>query len=373
MEILKKKRLMIITHDLALGGLQQVVVNLCHKINRDIFDVFVLCLRTLGDYAPELEKAGIKVILLPHNKNGVDYFAFLKAAKILKQEKIDILHTHNTQPFIDGVIGGLLAGVKTIVHTDHARAFPDKRRYMFAEWILSHFIYKVVAVSQHTAQNLIKYEKISPRKIAVIPNGIDGGKYAITIDKNKKRDELGITNQGPIIGIGVRLCEQKGITYLLKAMPRIIKDFPDCTLVIAGRGPLEENLKKEAEDLGILPNVKFIGMRLDVPALLKLFDVYVLPSLWEGMPMVLLEAMAAECAIVATDVGGVATVISSGKTGILIPAKSEDEIAGAVLKILNDSTARKQMVKNAKQLFNEKYDARIMTKEYESLFLKEII
>jgi len=212
---------MLITHDLAIGGLQQVVVNICRTIDREYFDVSVLCLRELGPFTPEIEKLGIKVFCIPQKKTGVDYFSFLKVAKILRQQQIEIIHTHNTQPFIDGVIGGLIAGVNTMIHTDHARDFPDKKRYMFAEWLMSHFVYKVVGVSEHTSQNLIRYEKISPGKIVTIYNGIDGSKYDIVIDKKKKRSELGIRGNDPIIGLGVRLTDQKGLTFLLQAMPEL--------------------------------------------------------------------------------------------------------------------------------------------------------
>jgi glycosyltransferase involved in cell wall biosynthesis len=264
-----------------------------------------------------------------------------------------------------------LAGVKIIVHTDHGRDFPDKRRYMFAEWVLSHFVDKVVAVSEHTARNLMSYEKISPSKIAVIPNGIDGSVFSIALDKQKKRAELGITNKGPIIGIGVRLCEQKGITYLQQAMPEVIKTFPDCTLVIAGRGPLEEILKKEAEALGIMHHVEFIGMRMDIPELLKLFDVYVLPSLWEGMPMVLLEAMAAECPIVATNVGGVSALIKSGETGLLVKPKDFSELSAAITQLLINQELRNKIRKNALKLFRERFEASRMTEEYEKLYIQK--
>jgi glycosyltransferase involved in cell wall biosynthesis len=270
---------------------------------------------------------------------------------------------------MDGVLGAILARVKTRIHTDHARDFPDKRRYMLAEWFLSHFVSKIVAVSEHTAKNLIKYEKISPRKIAVIPNGIDGSKYAISIDKDKKRAELGITNKGPIIGIGVRLCEQKGIIYLLKAMPQMISCFPDCTLIVAGTGSLKEELQLESKNLGVSANVKFVGMRTDIPQLLKLFDVYVLPSLWEGLPMVLLEAMAADCPIVATDVGGVSTAIEAGVTGLLIRPGDSDEIFRAVYSILSDQILRNGLVGNARRVLSEKYEVKIMTTHYEELYL----
>jgi glycosyltransferase involved in cell wall biosynthesis len=366
----RKKRVMIITHDIALGGLQQVIVNICNSMNRELFAPSVLCLRALGDYSPEFDALGIKVRLIPQ-KNGTDYFSFLKVAKILREENIDVIHTHNTQPFMDGVIGALLAGVKTIVHTDHARSFPDKKRYMFAEWFLSHFVYKVVAVSEHTAFNLQKYEKISPKKIQIIYNGINRNIQNVTIDKSKKRAELGIINSGPVIGLGVRLSEQKGITFLLAAMPEIIRFFPDITLVIAGKGPLEEKLKEQTIALGVESHVLFVGMRLDIPEVIKLFDCYVLPSLWEGLPMVLLEAMAVGCPIVATDVGGVSSIIKSGENGILTKPRNPQELTDGIIKMLSNEAFRAECIKNNIRIFNEKFDAAVMTRSYEKLYLRK--
>ena len=366
-----KLKLMQITHDLAIGGLQQVVVNLCKFINKEKFDVSVLCLRALGPFADEVRQMGIKVHFLPQPQNGTDYFSFLKVAKILRREKIDVIHTHNTQPFVDGTLGALLSGRKiTIVHTDHARDFPDKRRYMFAEWLMSHFAYKVVGVSDHTCQNLIKYEKISPRKVMTILNGIDGSKFDIQIDKEKKKKELGLIGFDPIIGLGVRLTEQKGITYLLQAMPEVIKHFPDIALVIAGEGPLENGLKKEARSLGISKNVFFVGPRLDMPELLKLFDLYVLPSLWEGLPMVLLEAMAAGCPIIATDVGGIPSVIHEGVNGSIILPTDVITLRAKIIELLQNYRIRSEYSKNNQRKFIEGFTAEIMARQYEHLYEK---
>lgn len=366
-----KLRLMQITHDLAIGGLQQVVVNICRTIDREKFDISVMCLRNLGEFAPEVEQMGIKVFFIPQKPEGADYLSFFKVAKILRQEKIDVIHTHNTQPFVDGTMGALMSGVKIIVHTDHARQFPDKKRYMFAEWLMSHFAYKIVGVSEHTTQNLIRYEKIAPRKLTTILNGIDGAKYDIDIDKFKKRKELGIINKGPVIGLGARLVEQKGIDYLIKAMPAIIKEFPDITLVIAGKGNYDDALRDEAKTLGVDRNTLFAGPRLDMPELLKLFDVYVLPSLWEGLPMILLEAMAAGCPVVATNVGGIPKVIEHGKNGSLVEPRDPAAISAEVINILKDSELRQRYIKNGLQSFREKYSAEIMTGEYQKLYLRE--
>lgn len=366
---MKRTKVMQITHDLAIGGLQQVVVNICRTIDRELFDVSVLCLRDLGSYVPEVKDLGVNVTLIPQ-KEATDYLSFLRVAKILREEKIDVIHTHNTHPFVDGTIGALLSGVKTIVHTDHARDFPDKKRYMFSEWLMSQFAYKVVGVSEHTSKNLMHYEKISAGKIMTIPNGIDGSRFRLELDKQKKREELGITTDGPILGLGVRLTKQKGITHLLDAMKQVVKKYPDTTLVIAGDGPLEPELKQKAERLGIGRNVLFVGPRLDIPELLNLFDLYVLPSLWEGLPMVLLEAMAAGCPIVCTDVGGVSTAVTHEFNGLLVKPADPDALSSAILTLLSDKAKRERFARNGLKRFQESFSADIMTKKYEQIYLR---
>lgn len=361
---------MQITHDLAIGGLQQVVVNICRNIDREKYHVTVLCLRELGEFAPQVEELGIKVLYLPQKKNGVDHFAFLKVAKILRDEKIDVIHTHNTQPFFDGTLGAILSGVKAVIHTDHCRSFPDKKRYMFAEWLVSHYAYKVVGVSDDTCNNLIKYEHISKKKIMTIVNGIDESLYNIKIDRDKKKKELGINREGPVIGLAVRLSKQKGIMYLIKAMPRILKEFPDLTLVIAGDGAEKNNLENDARKLGVHENIMFTGARLDIAELLKLFDLYVLPSLFEGLPMVLLEAMAAKCPIVATDVGGNSMAITHDENGSLVASCDADIFAEEVIKVLNDSDLRSKYIRNSYSIFKEKFSARLMTERYSKLYLE---
>lgn len=365
-----KIRLMQITHDLAIGGLQRVVANICRTIDRDRFDVQVLCLRELGPFAADIERLGIKVSLIPQI-GRTDYFSFLKVARILRSERIDVIHTHNTQPFVDGTMGALLSGVRTIVHTDHARNFPDKRRYMLAERAMSFFAYRVVGVSDHTSANLAKYEKIPTAKIETIPNGIDGSAFDIQVDCGAKRRELGIPDDGIVLGIGVRLTAQKGITYLIQAMPEVVARLSRVMLVIAGEGPLEDELKTQAVRLGVDRHVLFVGPRTDMADLLKVFDLYVLPSLWEGLPMVLLEAMAAGCTIVATSVGGVPSAIENDVNGLLVPPKDPAALAAAINRAIEDEPLRRRLALAARQVFASRFSAETMTRRYERLYLRQ--
>jgi glycosyltransferase involved in cell wall biosynthesis len=366
----EKIRLVQITHDLEIGGLQRVVVNICRTIDRDRFDVRVLCLRSLGPFTADVERLGIPVQLIPQT-GRTDYLSFLKVAQALGRERAQVIHTHNTQPFVDGTIGALMARVRTIVHTDHARDFPDKLRYMIAERIMSSFAYRVVGVSEHTSANLAAFEHIPPRKIETIPNGVDGSVFDVATDRAEARAEFGIPRGAKAIGLAVRLTEQKGITFLLNALPAVARAFPDVVLVVAGEGPAEAALKSEAEALGVAGRVRFVGPRRDVPVLLKALDAYVLPSVWEGLPMVLLEAMAAGCPIVATSVGGVPSALEDGRNGLLVPPRDPAELATAITRMLGDDALSRRCQASGKEIFARRFSARAMTRRYEQLYLRQ--
>ncbi len=364
-------RVMQITHDLAIGGLQQVVVSICRNIDRDRFSVSVLCLRERGELAYELERMGVPVLMLPQKQQGTDYFSFLKVASILRREKTEVIHTHNTQPFVDGTLGGLIARSRTIVHTDHGRIFPDKCRYIFAEWVMSYFVYKIAAVSGKTGEDLMRYEKIRREKIITVPNGIDWRFFEVRIDPEVKKKEIGIEKRYPILGIGTRLVRVKGIEYLLGAVSQLRKRYPRILLVIAGTGPLEETLRNTARELGINDCVMFLGARMDMPELLRVFDLYVLPSLSEGMPLALLEAMAAGCPIVATNVGGVPDIITDGYNGTLVKPRDKEDLAKAILGTMEDEEKRNRFRERGRALYEHHYSAAAMTRTYEKLYLRE--
>jgi glycosyltransferase involved in cell wall biosynthesis len=235
------------------------------------------------------------------------------------------------------------------------------------------YAYRVVGCSEHTSRQLRRYEKIPERKIVTIPNGIDGSRFELTIDRQAKRRELGIHEQGSVIGLAVRLSDQKGITFLLQAMPRILAKHPDTTLLIAGDGDLRMDLEREAQELGIASRVKFCGPRKDIPELLKLLDFYVLPSKWEGLPMVILEAMAAGCPVVATDVGGNSTAVVNGVTGALVPPQDPAALADAVIRLLDSPELQKRYAENGKNRFRERFSAETMARQYEHLYLRRPI
>lgn len=369
---MRKIRVLQITHDLGVGGLPRVVVTLSKALDRSRFDVSVLCLNDTGPLADELTDAGIPVLQLDRPSSGPDYLAFLKVARVLKEQRTDLIHTHNTQPLIDGGLASLFVRRAALLHTDHARSFPDKRRYMIAEYLLSHRAYRMVGVSEHTSRNLHQYEWIPPHRIVTVQNGIDGSRFLTYVDEAGKRAELGLPASGPVIGLAARLTEQKGITYLLQALPALVARFPDLSVVIAGYGPLEDAHKAEAQRLGVATHVRFVGTRLDVPELLQVFDVFALPSIWEGLPMSVLEAMASGCVVVGSDVGGVGAALTNGVNSLLVPPAEPEALATALTTVLSDETLRARLAMRARQDFQARFSAEAMARRYEALYEKAI-
>jgi glycosyltransferase involved in cell wall biosynthesis len=142
-------------------------------------------------------------------------------------------------------------------------------------------------------------------------------------------------------------------------------------LLIAGTGDLQMALAEEARQLGVADRVRFLGLRLDVPELLQIFDVYALPSVSEGMPMSLIEAMAAGCAIVATNVGGIGTMIQSEESGLLVPPRSPDALGAAIRRLLTDRVLCDRLGRSARDVAHAQFSARAMTRRYESFYFRE--
>ncbi|MEW6442091.1 MAG: glycosyltransferase family 4 protein [bacterium] len=357
-----------ITHDLQIGGLQRVVTDLSTQLQRAGVVAEVLCLRAGGPFQAELDRAGIRVRMVNRPSGPGKYLSFLQVASIIRDSGAQVIHTHNTEPFIDGTLGGLLAGVPVKVHTDHARRYPDKKRYLYAERVLSRFVDQVVAVSEHTRNDLLQHSRIARKKIVVIPNGVDGAKYEVDVDVGNKRRELGIEGAFPVLAVGVRLTRQKGVEHLVQAMAPLHKAFPELRLLIAGDGPLRGELEQLAEATGVSNAVAFLGPRDDIHEILKVVDIYVLPSIWEGMPLVILEAMAAGKAIVASAVGGNTEVIAHNVNGILVEAGSPAALAEAIGALAGDRRSMLRLGEAARERFRARYSVERMADAYLSLY-----
>lgn len=367
-----KPHVMQVTHDLGIGGLPRVVVTLARTIDRERFDVSVLCMNAAGPLTRDLEEEGVSVVTVPSPRHP-DYLAAMRVFKILRRCRVDVLHTHNTQPFLEAGFAGLLAGVRTLVHTDHGRGWPDLRRYVWGERLMSRFAYRVVGVSEETSAQLIEFGKIEPKKVVTIRNGIDPRPFDVAGAASRIRDELGIPKHVPVICTVARFEPEKGVDVLIDALPAIVLSVPDLVCLIVGYGEQEHELRGRVERNGVEAHVHFLGPRQDIADILMASDCYVLPSRREGLPMTILEAMAAGRPVVATRVGGIPGAVTDGRTGTLVEPESPPALASAVVELLAEPVRRRAYGIEARKRFDADFSASAMTRHYESLYLRRAL
>lgn len=363
-----KTRVLQITPGMGVGGIPSVIRALCDYADGDRYEHTVLCLNYVGDTGDAMAAEGYRVDSLPERGRS-PYLAFLTVAEYLRENRFDIVHTHNTQACMDGIPAAALSRVPLVIHTDHARLYPDKRRYIMAERLLFPVAHRVVGVSEHTTGCIRQHHGLSESRLVTIPNGIDGTRFEGERTKAVIR-ELGFEGSGPFLGVACRLVEQKALHNMIEALPAVREAFPDAQFLISGEGPLREMLERTAAERGVADAVHFLGVRHDMDRFLAALDVFVLPSDWEGLPMVVLEAMAAGCPIVASAVGGVPTAVRDGENGFTVPPADPAALARALLRLLGDEGLQASFSTETRRLFNERFTASAMASGYEELYAR---
>jgi glycosyltransferase involved in cell wall biosynthesis len=289
----------------------------------------------------------------------------------LRRENYDVLHTHNTQAFIEAGLAALAARTPIRIHSDHNRAFPERLRYVLLERMVSWGFHKVVGVSQRTAEELHQHIGISRSKLTSIPNGIRPDAYvrAYTPESRQEgRRRHGLEGFSRVFGLGARMEPQKGLTYLLDAMPAILSRHPGTGLALAGPGSQIPELQAQARRLGIEDRVKFIPPMPDLSEFYPLLDYFVLPSFWEGMPLCILESMCLGIPIISTRVGGVPEILRDGENALLVNARDPAALANAACALLDDPALGPRLAARAREDFQAGYHADVMASRYLDLY-----
>ena len=337
---------------------------LAQRIDKNKFIPEVGCLKGKGMVGKKLEALGIKVKYF-HIEKLWHIYKLANIVSFLRQGRFDILHSYLFHANIIGRICGKLAGILIIVSSIRV-CEREKLYHLWMDRITNWMVDIEICVSKEVKNFTIEKANIPEHKLEVVENGIpDSFLNAVTSHRNKKAHSL-------VIGTVARLSEQKGIKYLLHAAKRVINKFPDITFIIAGNGSQREKLGDLSIELGISDKVKFPGFRNDIPELLFVIDIFVLPSLWEGMPNVLLEAMAAGKPVIATDTGGSKDIIDSSINGILVEPGNSEALAEAILKLLEDPAQRQRLGESAKQTVKERFPIDKMISKTEQVYAQLI-
>ena len=361
-------RIMHVTSTLRFGGLERILRDFAAYLDRETYQFSACALDADGVVGEEIQEMGLPVFVLG-KKPGVDLKLPLALYRLFRTERIDIVHTHNFSPLLYAALPARFAGVRGIVHTDHNRIIrPDVMRRMVVERWLSHCVDIITAVSTQVKRDLVRYEKIHPDRIRVIRNGINTAPPVPNISPHDLRRDLGISPDAQVVGVCSRLAAGKGIMYLLQAAGPILKLHPGTVFLIVGDGEAREDLERMADRVCPNKSVIFTGFRSDIQNILGLLDVYVLPSLFEGTPLGLLEAMAVGKAVVATRVGSNEEIVEDGVTGRLIDPRRADQLVEAIGGFLSSPSNRERMGCAAAEHVRSLFSLDRMMREYDMLY-----
>lgn len=345
-----------IINALQVGGAEKLIVTLAHVMAQRNIPLTVITLRhDIPAVKAEVEAAGAKVINFYGYKQA-NPVRFWRLLRFVKQEQFNVLHTHLTLANnLGGMVGRLLSvPVVTTLHNIAMQSQTHPVNGRIESWLLQHNAAQVIAVGENIAE--AHHNRLAPKPITVIPNAVASPPPLAPEERIRLRGLL-MDNPAGFLLIAVnRLEPQKGLPDLLQAFAQLLTIHPQARLIIAGKGSQEAALRTQITQMGLDGKATLLGVRHDVPALLAASDIFVSASHWEGLPVAVLEAMAAGLPVVATAVGELPRVITTD-SGLLVPAKKPDQLALAIDLLVSNPLQRANLGRAAQARAAQLYGA----------------
>jgi len=328
---------------LNVGGAEVLLRDLAQGLNGDRYRVSV-CYSTPGPLVSEVAALGVPMTRLPRLAR-VDPLLLARMCRVMWQDPPQVVHTHLFKSDFHGRLAARICGVPVVVSTLHnSDAWASNAVLGSLYGATARFADRLFAVSEEVREFAIERTGVAPDRVITILNGVPIQKFAGQSAAGRAlRQELGIAGDTPLAGIVGRLMPQKDHETFLQAALRIHAALPQARFLVVGDGPLRAELTARAATLGLGDAVLFCGLRKDIPAVMSAIDLLMFSSRWEGLPVTLLEGMAASRAVVATAVGGVPGVMVDEATGLLAPAGDPAALADAALRVLGDPALRARM------------------------------
>jgi glycosyltransferase involved in cell wall biosynthesis len=368
-----KIRVLYVVENTTFGGGERGFGQLSSAINRNRFHP-IIAAHSGGRLEDMAQKQGVRFYPLDMNRK-FNLKTIAKISKIINENRINIVHSMGSRADFFARIAcrnilfaKVICTVAMLVEGYDVNGL-RKAVYKFADWYSSRFVSHYITVSQALKQKLIQEREIPEERISVIYNGVELDRFnPERFNSNGLRKSLGIKEDYTIVGSIGRLVYQKGFLYLIEAARILHQKNYKIRLVIVGQGPEENKLKHMAETSGIIDVCTFVGQRFDIPQLLSDFDIFALPSVLEGLPRVVIEAMAMGKPIVAADIDGVREELTHNRTGIIVPPKNPVALAEAIMSLINDKRRGIQLGSEARRSAERRFDLKQTVSNIERLY-----
>lgn len=368
---------------LELGGAQQNTLYTVSRLNKNKF-IPILITGSDGLLIDDAKRLSIEAHFLPSLVREInpvkDIQALLDIRRLLLSIKSSsqspiIVHTHSSKAGIIGRWAAFFAGVPVVIHTYHGYGFNDYQSilkrglFIFLERLTAKITTRFIAVSKNNIEKGINAGIFRSNDVELIRSGIDISEFMdVRIDKAKKKKELGVEPDKPLVGMIACFKPQKAPLDFIKAARHVHQKMPDVKFIVAGDGDLRPAMEDLINSLGLMDKIRLLGFRRDIPEIMKCLDVFVLTSLWEGLPRVIVQAFAAGIPVVATAVDGSSEVVKNGVNGFLVKPGDVEGIAEKIVHILQKPNGFKFQISDFKSILDE-FDIDLMVRQQERLYM----
>lgn len=351
----KKIKILYLFVSLNYGGAETALFRNLKGLDRDVYEPCVVSIEKKGAVGEEIERLGVEVIYLNDKARLFSPALMMNVLKILKERKPDILQASLFYANFYGRMAAIFSRPKAVIIEEHSMYTEKKFYHVLIDKLLSIFTDKIIVCSRSVLDFTISQEKIGKDKFFLIYNAVDSKRFDIPASRAELRKKYGFSQNDFIVGTVGMVIPKKGHRFLIEAASSLKSSIPPLKVLIVGDGEERCALEKLVRSEGLSGRVVFTGERRDVPELMKTMDIFVLPSLQEGFPITILEAMYTGLPVVASDISGIPEIIEDGANGSLIPPSDVDSLKENIAALYKDADTRERYASNAREKIESGY------------------
>lgn len=354
-----------------MGGAENLLLQLVQRLDPSRYRSVVCCINNKGDIGKQIETLGIPVHELGLlKKGGFDRTIIKKLCGILEKGNVDLIHTHLYHANLYGRLAARRTGIPAVASVHNTYAKPRWHRHLLNRWLARGTAFVTVG-SEQVLEDVRRLDKIPEHKLVLIPNAVDTGAVS-SLSKEEARSRLGFQPEDFVIGTVGRLEEQKGHKFLVEAAEHLVKECPRLRVLIVGEGRLRPALEEQIQTLKLQNVVSLPGQRSDLPDIFAALDLFVMPSLWEGLALAMLSAMTAGLPVVATDVGGVQKALDGGQAGTIVPPGDTAALVEGIQKAISQPEASLVKSRAGKERVKKLYSIESLVRQVAGLYEKAL-
>ena len=366
--MLARRRILHLFITLPMGGAENLLLSVLGRLDPERFASTVCCIGERGMLGERVMAMGVPLVELNLlRKGGVDRAIVPALAELIRRERIDLIHSHLYHANFYGRLAARKAGIPAVASVHNTYNRPKLHRRL-VNWYLARHTATIIAGSEEIRRDIVRYDHVPEQRVELIPNSVDPSRSDSSLSREEARRNLGLPEDALVLGTVGRLEEQKGHRYLVEALGLLVRDGVNARLLLVGEGRERSALEGLTTQLRLQDRVLFLGTRSDLGDLFRAMDLFVMPSLWEGLSLAMLSAMAAGLPVVATSVGGVRQVLGNDEYGVTVAPGDARALASRIKHCLADPQHARQLGAKGAQLVRDRYSDEAMVRRLEAIY-----